>query len=148
MNWQALFLSAEGRISRQTFWICAGVLVVASLVMGMIPVVGALASLALLWPWLVVLTKRLHDINRSGKLALAMLIPNLAASLLALAVGIMSMSPATALAALSLAGLLAAVGGLAMLVSVALLIWLAVSVGDAEANTYGPPPTEPAWTSV
>lgn len=148
MNWHALFLSAEGRMSRQTFWICAGLLVVVSLVVSMIPVVGSLASLALLWPWLVVLTKRLHDLNRSGKLALAMLIPNLATALLALVVGVMAISPATALAALSLAGPLAAVGGLAMLVSLAFLIWLAATVGDAEANTYGPPPTEPAWTSV
>lgn len=145
MNWKSLFLSTEGRISRQTFWICAGILVAASLVLGLAPVVGPLLSLGLLWPWMAVLTKRLHDMNRSGKLAWAMLIPNLAASGLAVVVGLMALNPATALAALPLAGLMAMVGGVAIVISLVFLVWLGVKVGDAGTNAYGAAPGELAW---
>ena len=40
VNWARLFLSADGRISRQTFWIAVIILFVANSVLVMIPIIG------------------------------------------------------------------------------------------------------------
>ena len=51
IDWQTLYLSGRGRIGRAEFWIGAAGLICVGLVAGLIPVVGVLASLALIYPW-------------------------------------------------------------------------------------------------
>jgi len=78
MDWQKLFLSLDGRISRQPFWIgsliLVGVNIVASLVFGQ-GFLAAVAGLALLYPSVCVSVKRWHDRGKSGWWVLIGLIP-------------------------------------------------------------------------
>ena len=44
MDWKTLFLSANGRIGRQPFWIGVAILIVAGMVLNFIPIIGQLAA--------------------------------------------------------------------------------------------------------
>lgn len=69
MDWQQLFTSFDGRISRQPFWIgglvLLGVNLVAAAALGR-GVLGTLVGLALIYPSLCVSIKRWHDRGKSG----------------------------------------------------------------------------------
>lgn len=64
-----VLFSFEGRIRRQHFWlgwlICLGI----GIVLGWIPFIGLLISIALIWPNVAITVKRLHDMGHSGWLA-------------------------------------------------------------------------------
>jgi uncharacterized membrane protein YhaH (DUF805 family) len=86
MDWNYLFTSFDGRISRQPFWIGTLVLWVASIVITLIVaaifgqgVFGSLIqfviALAILYPSLAVAAKRFHDRNKSGWWVLIVFIP-------------------------------------------------------------------------
>ena len=66
MNWQFLFLSANGRIGQKDFWIGFLILFVAGIILGMIPVLGQIISIALIYPWVCLYSKRLHDFGKTG----------------------------------------------------------------------------------
>src|SRR5688572_13803743 len=70
MDWKALFLSFGGRISQRDFWIGFAIVMVASMLVNLIPGIGPLLGLALLWPQMAIHTKRLHDFGRSAWLLL------------------------------------------------------------------------------
>ena len=78
MDWQKLFLSFDGRISRQPFWIgtliLVGVNIVATLVFGE-GMLGAVVAVALIYPSVCVSVKRWHDRGKSGWWVLIVLIP-------------------------------------------------------------------------
>ncbi|MDR2597875.1 MAG: DUF805 domain-containing protein [Treponema sp.] len=65
----------NGRARRQEFWIFFLACFVSGCVIGWIPVIGWLFSLALFIPSLSVGARRLHDTNRSGWTLLLSLIP-------------------------------------------------------------------------
>jgi uncharacterized membrane protein YhaH (DUF805 family) len=65
----------DGRARRQEFWIFFLASFVVSCVVGWIPVIGWLISLAFFVPSIAVGTRRLHDTGRSGWLQLLALIP-------------------------------------------------------------------------
>jgi uncharacterized membrane protein YhaH (DUF805 family) len=78
MDWQRLFLTFDGRISRQPFWIGSLILLAVNvLVVGVLGqgVLGALVSLALVYPSVALGIKRWHDRNKSGWWVLIGLIP-------------------------------------------------------------------------
>jgi uncharacterized membrane protein YhaH (DUF805 family) len=78
MDWQQLFLSFDGRISRQPFWIGVLVLFAANVLIAVVlgrGVLGALASLALVYPSIALSVKRWHDRGKSGWWVLIGLIP-------------------------------------------------------------------------
>lgn len=158
MDWQTLFLKADGRIGRRDFWIGFLIIFVASIVLNMVPVLGQIAGLLLLWPQVCIHAKRLHDM---GKTAWLMLIPLGVAIVCGIAgvatggiavLGSMAMSDggsdsAAAAAALSGAGAFMAFMGLAMLVGIGFLLWVGLTPGQPGENQYGPPPkslTSPA----
>lgn len=66
VNWTQLFLSADGRIGRQTFWIAVVILFVANSVLVMIPIIGWIINIVLIWSAIAVFAKRLHDFGRTG----------------------------------------------------------------------------------
>ncbi len=80
---KTLYLSAEGRMSRkdyaQYYIIPAIVLYVGALIIDNIlhsdGAVSLLMCLVLIWPTVVTLTKRLHDVNKSGWWQMVMIIP-------------------------------------------------------------------------
>ena len=86
LDWQRLFLSADGRIGRQEYWIGFAILFVGGLVLGMIPILNLL-SIVLIYPQVCVGSKRLHDMGRSGWLMLVPFGVGLVAMVLSLMVG-------------------------------------------------------------
>ena len=66
MDWKTLFLSPEGRIGRQAFWIGWLVVMGASTVLNVIPVVGHVLMLGVIYASVCIHTKRLHDMGQTG----------------------------------------------------------------------------------
>jgi len=78
MDWQKLFTSLDGRISRQPFWIGGLILLGVNIVAGVLfgrGVLAAVVGFALLYPSLCVLVKRWHDRGKSGLWVLIGFIP-------------------------------------------------------------------------
>ena len=133
--WIALFTSPSGRISRLQFWL-HGVLplIVASIVLGWIPIIGQILTLAFFWCGICLAFKRFHDLGYPGWYSLFYLVPMLAAVVI-LGLGMMMTS------ILGLAWLLAEVlWGIGMLVGLAQLIFVYVRVGEPGPNRFGPDP--------
>lgn len=144
MNWQYLFLAIDGRVARKDFWIGAAALIVAGLICGVIPLVGSLGSLALTIPWTCLMTKRLHDLGRSGWLVLIAVVPAAISATMGLFTALAASSFATMGAAFATAGLTLMVSTAALLVSLAFLLWVGLTPGEASSNAYGPAPSLPA----
>ena len=148
MDWQTLFLKADGRIGKRDFWIGFAILFAVGFVAGLIPIIGQIIALVLIYPWVCVYAKRLHDM---GKTAWLILVP-FGVGIVAMVVGLMSGGMAmmgmgaagtdaaaanAAMAGLGMFGLLMALAGL---VGLAFLLWVGLSNGDPGENRYGPPP--------
>lgn len=146
-DWQKLLFSFEGRARRSHFWIgwliCLGLGVVA----GMIPVLGGLISLALIWPNLAISVKRLHDMGQSGWLIAIPWVVSIVGTFVA--VGMIGFSALTNTAALERAdpaAIFALIGpalglfGLLVLVNLGFLLWIGLSEGKPGENRFGPNP--------
>jgi uncharacterized membrane protein YhaH (DUF805 family) len=87
MDWKYLFTSFDGRIGRQTYWmgilVFFGLGIVASildLILGTqigedVGLIGAVVSIAMIYPAIALYAKRWHDRNKSGWWTLIGLIP-------------------------------------------------------------------------
>lgn len=145
VDWKTLYLDPKGRIGQKDFWIGAAILFVAGIVLGLIPMIGWLISLALLYGWICLTSKRLHDFGKTGKLALIPVIAQLVVAVVA-AMGMMAAAGASygggdaagmaAMGALGFAGVLTMLAGL---LTLAFLLWVGLTKGDAGANAYGEP---------
>lgn len=142
----ALF-SFNGRMRRQHFWIgwliCLGVGVVA----GWIPFIGALISLALIWPNLAITVKRLHDMGHTGWLAaipwisgfvgIIAVIMTVGAAAFANGGNFDGEDPAVVWALMAPSfGIIAVVG----LIQLGFLLWIGVSDSQRGDNRFGPNP--------
>jgi uncharacterized membrane protein YhaH (DUF805 family) len=130
--WITLFTSPAGRISRLQFWL-HGVLpiVVCSLVLGWIPFLGFLVSLALAWASICISFKRFHDLGYPGWWSLLNIIPMLLAAFLT----------AASFLGVTFAWLLAEVfWGLALIVWIVQMALVYLHVGQPGPNEYGPDP--------
>ena len=133
--WIQLFISPSGRISRRQFWL-HGVLpiVVASIVLGWIPVIGQILALGFFWGSICIAFKRFHDLGYPGWYSLVYIVPFIAAAVI-LGVGMFITS------LLGLAWLLAEIlWGVGLLIGLAQLIFVYVRVGQEGSNQYGPDP--------
>jgi uncharacterized membrane protein YhaH (DUF805 family) len=151
-DWKRLFLSADGRIGRQEFWIGFLLMLGVSVILRFIPILGTLATLALIYPQVCVGSKRLHDIGKSGYL---MILPFGVCAIGFIAAGIFGgmavmgsimggSSGASALgASLAGMGLAAGLAGLAVLFALGFTIWVGVATGQPGENQYGPAPEAP-----
>ena len=125
-----------GRIGRKTFLISAAGFIALGMVCTVVPVAGQIVSLLMLWPWTVVAIKRLHDMNRSGTLAIAMALASAALGVMGSVVAMLRLNPGLFLAAASVMAVLGLVIGLAAL---AFMVWLAIAPGTAGSNRFGFP---------
>jgi uncharacterized membrane protein YhaH (DUF805 family) len=137
MDWNHLFLSFSGRTGKRDFWIGFAALFAAGIVANLLPVVGALAGLALLYPWTALMAKRLHDFGRSGWLVLVPAAPAALSAILALFAALAMGNAATMGAAFATAGFAVLVSTVAMLIGLGFLVWVGLKDGDAGTNTYG-----------
>jgi uncharacterized membrane protein YhaH (DUF805 family) len=150
MDWKKLFLDANGRIGQKDFWIGFLILFVANIVLNFIPVVGQIAQLVLIYAGICLMSKRLHDMGKSGWLAAVPYgLMAIAMVLTILTVfGVMAASgagqygaPAAGMGAVAAAGMAGMVMIVAGLVSLAFLLWVGLSKGNPGDNQYGPAPT-------
>ncbi|WP_395944579.1 DUF805 domain-containing protein [Brevundimonas sp.] len=139
----------EGRLRRSHFWIGFLIIFGASLVLGWIPFLGALISLALIWPNLAISVKRLHDMGKSGWLVLAPFGINIVLMIIAFVMMIGGIAasggdadyyennPTAALAMMGPAFGLFAIAGL---VGLAFLLWIGLVDSQKGENRFGPNP--------
>lgn len=143
LDWKTLFLEANGRIGQKDYWIGVGILFAAGVVLGWLPLIGTLVSLASIYFGICVSSKRLHDMGRSGWLAaIPYGVTALAVVLSAMTFfgGIVSTSYGNDFGMLQGMGMAGGVWGLAVIINLAFLIWLGVTAGQPGDNAYGPPP--------
>ena len=151
MDWKTLFLSPEGRIHRQDFWIGWAILFVAGLVLAFIPLVNMIAWAAGIYVRVCLYSKRLHDMGKSGWWQVIPYVAGFVAIVLgfvmfgsAIVAAAMSAgdsdNPAAAIAMLSSMGGVFVLWALASLISLGVLIWVGATPGQTGTNAYGPDP--------
>ncbi|MDT8758781.1 hypothetical protein MZO42_08725 [Sphingomonas psychrotolerans] len=137
-NIVALLTSPGGTASRREFWIGGAILIGVNIVLNLVPLVGALARLALLYPWTCLSMARLNDMGHSPRLALLPLGFCAVAGLLGLITAIGMSNPALFASALMLAGVTLLVSSMAALVAIAFLLWLGLTPGATETAVRRP----------
>ena len=152
MNWQTLFLSPEGRIGQKDYWIGLLILFAVWVLSPVLHILAPLVWLALLYPWVCVIAKRLHDFGRSGWLILVPFAIALIAFLLGLVFGGVSLlsagwaafndgfEPSTWAVLLGALGIMLAFLCIAGVVKLVFLLWVGLKSGDPAPNRFGPPP--------
>jgi uncharacterized membrane protein YhaH (DUF805 family) len=148
MDWKTLFLTADGRIGKRDFWIGFAILFVANLVLGMIPFLGMLISLLLIYPTVCIYSKRLHDAGRTawlmlvpfGVVVVCMIIAFMMGGAALMGAGMAGSDSAAGAAAMAGMGGAALVIMLGFLVNIAFVLWVGLSNGDPGENRFGPPP--------
>jgi uncharacterized membrane protein YhaH (DUF805 family) len=163
MDWRTLFLSPEGRMGQKDFWIGFLILFVIWLLSPILHVLALLVWLALLYAWICLFAKRLHDMGKSAWLMLLPFGVAVIAGCLALVLGGVSavsaiwaaaqggFEPASWTAFFGALGAMVAFLGIAGLVKLVFILWVGLSRGDAGPNRWGPPPgslTSPAASSA
>ncbi|MDQ3126760.1 MAG: DUF805 domain-containing protein [Pseudomonadota bacterium] len=147
LDWQKLLFSFEGRTRRSHFWIGWLICFGAGFVAGLIPIIGQLISIALIWPNLAISVKRLHDMGKSGWLVVIPWVACLIGGIAAVSMmGVSALSNASALEAGDPATVMALMGpamgiiGVIVLISLGFLLWIGLSEGQPGDNRYGPNP--------
>jgi uncharacterized membrane protein YhaH (DUF805 family) len=146
MDFQRLFLSAEGRIGRGEFWAGWCILFVVNMVLHFLPVIGSLIGLLLIYPWVCVYSKRLHDMGRSGWLQIIPTAIFFIAVAFMIATSLSAIIQAGGAANSSTSAFVAAMGGsilifcLWLLVALGFLLWVGISAGQPGPNRFGADP--------
>ena len=152
MDWRNLFLSTEGRIGQKDFWLGALILFAIWVLTPVLHILAPLAWLLLLYLWICVFAKRLHDFGKSGLFILAPFIVGFIALTLGVIFGGVTVlsgiwtfaqgggEPASWAAFFAALGIMLAFLCLAALFKFIFILWVGLSTGDAGANRYGPPP--------
>ena len=133
--WIQLFTSPSGRISRKQFWLHGFLpIFIGNIVLGWIPILGQLISLALLWASICINFKRFHDLGYPGWWSLIAFFPALAGGIL-LGLSFYLYNSA------GLFWLLAEIlFGITLLVVLAQFIFVYIRAGQEGPNQYGPDP--------
>lgn len=149
-DWQKLLFSFEGRTRRSHFWIGWLICLGAGVVAGMIPIIGGLISIALIWPNLAISVKRLHDMGKSGWLVAVPWAVGIIGCIAAFSMmGISAFTNASALENGDPAAIFAlmgpAIGLFAVigLVGLGFLLWIGLSDSQPGDNRFGPNPKGP-----
>ncbi len=152
MDWRTMFLSPEGRMNQKDYWIAVAILFAAWLLSLALHVLSSVIWVLMIYPWICVCAKRLHDGGRSGWLTLVPFIIDLIAFILAVLFAGASMmgavwtmatvgtSPAAWATLFTALWVMFAFMGAAFLIKLAFIFWVGLSRGDAGDNRYGPPP--------
>lgn len=156
MDWKKLFLSADGRSAQTEFWIGFAILFVAGLILGMVPLIGQVITLLLIYPTVCVFSKRLHDFGKTGWLAALPYAAGVVFAIIAFMVGGAAMltglagggDEAAAAGALAGAGTIVLLALAMFVFYVGFVLWVGLSKGDPAPNKYGPPPSETVAATV
>jgi len=137
----------KGRSGRKEYWASVGILFVVALGLAALNLNGASGVMVFLW--LLIWGRRLHDINRSSAWGLLPIVAALVIAFVAVTFGGRDLLNAVQYSqsgkgavsekgAYAFFGLLAAV----LVVQGGFTIWLGVKRGDAGDNKFGPPPND------
>ena len=149
MNWQSVFFSSNRRMGQKDFWIAVLALIGAWVLSLVLHVFAFIVWLVLLYAWICILSKRLHDAGRSGWLILIPIAVGFAAVCISFVVAGAALITAFANSSsdasnwpayLGAFGAAAALWGVAGLVKLVFLIWVGVAAPSSGENRYGPPP--------
>lgn len=145
-NFQHVLFSFNGRIRRQHFWIGWLICLGAGVVLGWIPILGTLLSIALIWPNLAISVKRLHDMGQSGWLIVIPWIAGIGGVIAAfMSVGVAALSsgyvntddPA---AVLAIIGPMFGILSIVALIQLGFLLWIGITDSQRGENRFGPNP--------
>ncbi|MDP3801335.1 MAG: DUF805 domain-containing protein [Phenylobacterium sp.] len=145
----ALF-SFEGRLRRSHFWISWVILFFGGFVVGLIPFIGQLIGLILIWPNIAIQVKRLHDMGKTGWWVLAPFAANIVGIvLIVVTMGMSAVMNAEALeredpaAVLAMMGPMLGIVGLLILINLGFLLWIGIVDTQPGRNQYGRNPKFP-----
>ncbi|WP_323761476.1 DUF805 domain-containing protein [Maricaulis sp.] len=154
MDWQFLLFDPNGRIGQKDFWIGVAIILGGNILADVVPILGGLLWLLLVWVGIAVYGKRLHDIGRSAGLHAIPWALNLVLFLLGfmmlggvIVTAIMTGGDVGPGLFLSAGGGLLSLGAISVLVWAVYTIWLGLAIGDSGDNVYGMvPPVDGAAT--
>ncbi|MHA6289464.1 DUF805 domain-containing protein [Maricaulis sp. CAU 1757] len=155
IDWKYVLFDPRGRIGAQDYWIGVAVIIVGNVLAGVLPLLGPLLWLGLIYVGVCVYGKRLHD---TGRTAFWHVVPWLVSMGLVL-FGLFVVSAAAIIAALSQGDInpvsLIQAGGsflflliLSELVWLIYTIWLGLASADPDANAHGPAPAVEGLTQA
>ena len=146
-DFQSAMLSFNGRLRRQHFWISWLILLGAGVVLGWIPILGTLLSIAMIWPNVAIMVKRLHDMGKTGWFAVAPYVAAVIGFIMIIsAVGTAIFTNPQAFESEDPSAMLAMfgsmMGGFAVmgLVGLAFLLWIGITDSQRGDNRFGPNP--------
>lgn len=160
MNLGHVLFSPNGRIGQQDFWIGILILIGGNIIVNVLPLIGGILWLGLIWVGIAIYGKRLHDAGKSAWLhvipwALSFLFAIIGATIIiggAVSAGLISeagdMTPQQIIALIFSGGLGLLFISLSLLVWLIYTIWVGVMKGDAGENAYGSPPGADAATAA
>lgn len=147
IDWQKLFIDFNGRIRRTHFGIAWLILFAVNFIVGLIPLIGGLISLLLIWPGLAIAVKRLHDMGQTGWLAAIPWVANIFGVIAAFSMvgvstllnleGLENEDPAAVLAVI---GPIFGVASIVILINLGFLLWLVFGPSQPGTNRFGPNP--------
>ncbi len=146
-DFASAMFSFNGRLRRQHFWISWLILFGAGFVTGLIPIIGGLIGLVLIWPNVAITVKRLHDMGKTGWFAVIPWVANIVGIVMIIsAVGMSIITNPQAFenedpsAVLAMFGSM--MGGIAVLflVNLAFLLWIGITDSERGDNRFGPNP--------
>ncbi len=147
MDYQYVLLNPHGRIAPREFWIGVLIIFCGNILSGLVPLLGGLIWLGLIWVGICVYGKRLHDSGRSAWLHVIPWGVSLLAGLIsaiivggALFVGFMSGEGVSLFSLMAAGGLVSGVSGISTLVWLGYTLWVGFADGQPGANAYGPAP--------
>jgi len=146
-DFASAMFSFNGRLRRQHFWISWLILLGAGVVLGWIPFLGIILSLAMIWPNIAIVVKRLHDMGKSGWFVVIPWVANIIGVVMIISAAGMAIitnpgafeseDPSVALSMLG-----SMMGGLSImfLVNIAFLLWIGIADSQRGDNRFGPNP--------
>ncbi|WP_312144776.1 DUF805 domain-containing protein [Brevundimonas sp.] len=146
-DFASAMFSFNGRLRRQHFWISWLILLGAGVVLGWIPIIGTILSIAMIWPNVAIVVKRLHDMGKTGWFAVVPWVANIVGFIMIIsAVGMSIITNPQAFESedpeVMLAMFGSMMGGIAVmfLVNIAFLLWIGISDSQRGDNKFGPNP--------
>lgn len=140
----------EGRLRRSHFWISWGILFAAGFVLGLIPIIGSIIGIALIYPQIAVQVKRLHDMGRSGWWVIAPFVANLALMVVFFitmfgnfAMNAQALENEDPAAMMAVFGSMGGIVLLFLVINLGWLLWIGIVDSQLGRNKYGPNPKNP-----